>query len=126
MSAGCCRESLPHCRSRCRSCRECADVHEQFCLNLPPWVRFRDKNCLALGWIPGPKEAWDKQSFFYPIIREGRYLAKGIEVYDASLGTEVQMYVPPGLEAGLSRVYLLGRIHRRQMRAVLATAGALE
>ena len=56
-------------------------------------MRFRDKNRLTLGWIPGPKEAWDKQSFFFPIIREGRYLAKGIDVYDASLETDVRMHV---------------------------------
>ena len=76
-------------RSQSRS----ADVRAQFCLNLPPWVRYRDKNRLALGWIPGTKEAWDKQSFFFPIVREGRLLAKELEVWHAGLQQDVNMRV---------------------------------
>ena len=56
-------------------------------------MRFWDKNRLALGWIPGPNEAWDKQSFLYPIVREGRLLAKGIDVWNAHLNMDIELRV---------------------------------
>ena len=64
----------------------------QFCLNLPR-IRFRNKNFLTLGWIRGLKEAWDKPSFFYPIVREGRMLAGGIDFCDANLWRDTKIHV---------------------------------
>ena len=70
--------SLYRATPSCVAFRSLLIVGAQFCLNLPPWIRYRDKNRLALGWILGPNEAWDTNSFFYPIVREGPMLARGL------------------------------------------------
>ena len=57
-----------------------------YCLNLPPWVRVKDMNRLVAGYISGPNEAWDTDSFLYAVFREALRLATtGIQAWDASL-----------------------------------------
>lgn len=59
------------------------------CMNLPPWQRFRDSNKLTVGFIPGPKNPLEPDSFLYPIVREfAEGLAMGVKAWDASARRE--------------------------------------
>lgn len=54
------------------------------CLNLPPEMRFKRKNVLIAGFVPGPKNPKDVDSFLKPMVDEFEILTNGIkEVYDA-------------------------------------------
>jgi hypothetical protein len=47
------------------------------CLNLPPEVRFKRRNVLFVGFIPGPANPKDMYSFLFPLLQELRQLEKG-------------------------------------------------
>jgi hypothetical protein len=47
------------------------------CLNLPPEVRFKRRNVLFVGFIPGPANPKDMDSFLFPLVQELRQLEKG-------------------------------------------------
>ncbi|KAH8152606.1 uncharacterized protein LAJ45_03447 [Morchella importuna] len=54
-------------------------------LNLPPAVRFKKRNMLLLGFIPGPNNPKDIESFLFPLIQEFLLLERGIpNVWNAS------------------------------------------
>ena len=47
-------------------------------LSLPPSERFKRRNCLFMGSIPGPDDPKDLNSFLVPLIEELRQLQEGI------------------------------------------------
>lgn len=55
------------------------------CLNLPPWVRVKHRNILTVGFVPGPKNSVDLDSFLFPLIQEFCKLENpGVECYNAA------------------------------------------
>lgn len=54
-----------------------------FNYNLKPHIRFRLKNLICLGVIPGPLQPKDIGSFLRPFIDELEDLARGVPAYDA-------------------------------------------
>jgi hypothetical protein len=62
-------------------------------LNLPPNIRYKKTNMLLVGFIPGPKEPHDIDSFLYPLVQEFKKLGQGIPAYNAArkhLGEEAE------------------------------------
>lgn len=54
------------------------------CLNLPPEIRYKRKNVLVAGFVPGPKNPKNLDSFLTPLVEEFEILTDGIEgVWDA-------------------------------------------
>jgi hypothetical protein len=51
--------------------------------NLPPTLRYNIRNIICLGVIPGPTKPRNFNSFFFPLVLEGRELALGINAFDA-------------------------------------------
>jgi hypothetical protein len=54
-----------------------------FNYNLPPSERFRKKNILPIGVIPGPKKPSDMDSFLWPLVQELVQLEIGVKAFDA-------------------------------------------
>lgn len=56
------------------------------CMNLPPEIRFKRKNVLVVGFIPGPNQPRDVDSFLSPLVDEmGKLSTDGIaNVWDAA------------------------------------------
>ena len=51
-------------------------------LNLPPKVRYKKRNLILLGIIPGPKQPSDFESFFQPMLDEFKRLEQGVQAWD--------------------------------------------
>lgn len=47
-------------------------------LNLPPKLRYKKRNLILLGVIPGPKQPSDFESFFQPMLEEFKRLEQGV------------------------------------------------
>ena len=64
------------------------------CINLPPWVRFLQKNQLLVGFIPGPKNPIDIDSFLFSMVQEFLKLgsASGVRTWDASSGKDIDLH----------------------------------
>lgn len=56
------------------------------CLNIPPEIRYKRKNVLISGFIPGPKNPVDVDSFMEPLVKEFEELSvHGVsDVWDAA------------------------------------------
>jgi hypothetical protein len=53
-------------------------------LNLPPDIRLKKSNMMLVGFIPGPKEPQDVDSFLYPLVQEFKKLREGVPAYNAA------------------------------------------
>lgn len=62
------------------------------CINLPPWVRFLQKNQLVVGFIPGPNNPIDIDSFLFPMVQEFLKLGSGVRAWDASSGKDINLH----------------------------------
>jgi hypothetical protein len=51
-------------------------------MNLPPQERFKRQNILVVGFVPGPNNPKNLDSFMYPLIEEFRALGHGIEAWN--------------------------------------------
>jgi hypothetical protein len=58
-------------------------------MNLPPSVRVKRRNMLLVGFIPGPKEPKDIDSFLFPLVQEFKALGSGITAYNAGRHSNV-------------------------------------
>ncbi|KAH0604134.1 uncharacterized protein H6S33_007165 [Morchella sextelata] len=47
-------------------------------LNLPPAIRFKHRNMLLIGFIPGPNNPKDIDSFMFPLVQEFLQMERGI------------------------------------------------
>lgn len=47
-------------------------------LNMPPKQRFKKRNMLLVGFIPGPNNPKDLDSFLFPLVKELKELEKGV------------------------------------------------
>ena len=64
------------------------------CYNLPPCLRNLDINRLVVGFIPGPNNPKDSDSFIYTIAKQLHdSLSEGITMYDAGLQREIKVCV---------------------------------
>jgi len=54
-----------------------------FNYNLPPEERFKERNMLSLGVIPGLQKPDDMDSFLWPFIQEMIQLSLGVSAFDA-------------------------------------------
>ena len=52
------------------------------CLNLPPQERFKRRNILVVGFIPGPNNPKDMDSYLWPLVEEFMRLESGIHAYN--------------------------------------------
>jgi hypothetical protein len=51
-------------------------------MNLPPQERFKRQNILVVGFVPGPNNPKNLDSFMYPLVEEFRELGDGIEAWN--------------------------------------------
>jgi hypothetical protein len=61
-------------------------------LNLPPSVRYRRKNLLIVGFIPGPRNPKDLNSYLQPLIAEFIQLQQGIVTFNAATNSEFKLF----------------------------------
>jgi hypothetical protein len=52
------------------------------CMNLPPHERFKRQNVLVVGFVPGPNNPKNLDSFMYPLIEEFLALERGIKAWN--------------------------------------------
>jgi hypothetical protein len=52
------------------------------CLNLPPSERFKRENIVVVGFIPGPNNPTNMDSFLYPLVEEFLRLERGVEAWN--------------------------------------------
>lgn len=53
------------------------------CLNMPPEIRFKRRNVLVAGFVPGPNNPKEDDSFLRPLIDEFQYLSRiGVKTWD--------------------------------------------
>ena len=48
------------------------------CMNLPPDMRYKRRNVLFVGFVPGPNNPKDLDSFLFPLVQELLQLEKGL------------------------------------------------
>lgn len=54
-------------------------------LNMPPALRFKKRNMLLVGFIPGPNNPKDLESFLFPLVQEFLELQRGVpDVWNSS------------------------------------------
>jgi hypothetical protein len=58
------------------------------CMNLPPNERFKRRNLLVVGFVPGPTEPHNLNSFLYPLIQEFLTLDKGVKAWNGYRGID--------------------------------------
>jgi hypothetical protein len=61
-------------------------------LNLPPSVRYRRKNLLMVGFIPGPRNPKHLNSYLQPLIAEFIQLQQGIITFNAATNSEFKLF----------------------------------
>jgi hypothetical protein len=61
--------------------------------NLSPEERFKQKNIICFGIVPGPKKPSDFNSFLFPLVHQFQQLYTGINAIDASRQSENQHFL---------------------------------
>lgn len=61
--------------------------------NLSPEERFKQKNIICFGVVPGPKKPTDFNSFLYPLVHQFQQLYTGVNAIDGSRQPEYQHFL---------------------------------
>lgn len=73
--------------------------------NLPPSIRYQQRNILCSMLMPGPKEPKDLSSFLRPLVNELIELGKGIKVFDARFKRDILLKAYAVIAGGKSTFF---------------------
>lgn len=74
--------------------------------NLPPTIRYQQRNILALMLIPGPDEPKDLNSFLRPLVDELIELGKGIKARDTRYNRDIILRAYAVIAGGMLPFFL--------------------